>query len=106
MSDIKFYNKLVRDKIPEIIKSKGANCTTAIVSEQTYLELLDVKLCEELAEYRADNSQEELADMLEVMMAIAQARGYDWNHILEIQAKKREERGGFNDRIVLISTEE
>ena len=106
MSSIKFYNKLVRDKIPEIIKSKGAKCTTAIVSEQTYLELLDVKLCEELAEYRADNSQEELADMLEVMMAIAQARGYDWNHILEIQAKKREERGGFNDRIVLISTEE
>ena len=106
MSKIKFYNKLVRDKIPAIIEANGAKCTTAIVSEQTYLELLDVKLCEELAEYRADNSPEELADMLEVMMAIAQARGYNWNYILELQTKKREERGGFNDRIVLISTEE
>ena len=106
MSDIKFYNKLVRDKIPEIIKSKGAKCTTAIVSEQTYLDLLDMKLYEELTEFQADHSQEELADMLEVMMALAQAHGYDWSHIIEIQTKKREERGGFNDRIVLISTEE
>ena len=106
MSNIKFYNKLVRDKIPEIIESNGAKCTTAVVSESTYLDLLDMKLYEELTEFQADHSQEELADMLEVMMAIAQAHGYDWNNILEIQNKKRNERGGFNDRIILISTEE
>lgn len=106
MEKIKFYNKLVRDKIPAIIESKGAKCTTVIVSQNTYLDLLDMKLCEELTEFRTDHSQEELADMLEVMMTVAKARGYDWNQILEIQAKKREERGGFDDRIVLISTEE
>lgn len=105
MGNIKFYNKLVRDKIPEIIESNGEKCTTVIVSQNTYLDLLDMKLCEELTEFRTDHSQEELADMLEVMVAVAKARGYDWNQILEIQAQKREERGGFNDRIVLISTE-
>ena len=105
MSNIKFYNKLVRDKIPEIIESNGAKCTTAVVSESTYLDLLDMKLYEELTEFQADHSQEELADMLEVMMAVARAHGYDWNHILEIRTKKHEERGGFSNRIVLISTE-
>ena len=105
MGNIKFYNKLVRDKIPEIIESNGEKCTTVVVSENTYLNLLDMKLCEELAEYRADNSQEELADMLEVMMSITKARGFEWEDILTIQKKKREERGGFEKRIVLISTE-
>ena len=102
----KHYNKLVRDNIPDIIKSNGHRCTTSIISDESFLELLDMKLYEELAEYQADKSQEELADMLEVMMSIAEARGYNWDNILAIQQKKRIERGGFSKKIVLLATEE
>lgn len=102
----KHYNKLVRDKIPEIIEANGHRCVTAIVSDESYIELLDMKLYEELAEYQADKSQEELADMLEVMMSIAEARGYKWEDILAIQQEKRTKRGGFSKKIILLSTEE
>lgn len=102
----KQYNKLVRDNIPEIIKANGHRCVTAVISDESYIELLDMKLYEELAEYQADKSQEELADMLEVMMAIAEARGYNWEDILSMQQSKREKRGGFSKKIILLSTEE
>ena len=99
------YNKLVRDKIPEIIENNGSTCVYTTLSEEAYLDSLDVKLFEEVTEYDMDKSKEELADILEVMMSIAKARGYDWNEIVAIQEKKREERGGFDKRILLLSTE-
>lgn len=102
----KYYNKLVRDNIPDIIQAKGHRCATTTLSDESYLDLLDMKLYEELAEYQADKSQEELADMLEVMMSIVVARGYKWDDILAIQEKKRTERGGFSKKIVLLSVEE
>lgn len=106
MSQLKSYNKLVRDKIPEIIESKGAKCTCCTLSDEAYLDCLDSKLFEEVTEYDIDKTQEEIADVLEVLMAIAAARGYKWSDILAIQEKKREERGGFAKKILLISTEE
>lgn len=102
----KQYNKLVRDNIPEIIQANGHRCTTSVISDESFLDLLDMKLYEELAEYQADKSQEELADMLEVMMSIAEARGYKWEDILVIQQEKRAKRGGFSKKIILLSTEE
>ena len=102
----KHYNKLVRDNVPEIIQANGHRCTTVVISDESYLDLLDMKLYEELAEYQADKSQEELADMLEVMMSIAEGRGYKWDDILAIQKQKREVRGGFTKKLVLLSTEE
>ena len=50
---IKQYNKLVRDRIPEIIEASGKNCVTEILSDADYLKMLDAKLDEELAEYHA-----------------------------------------------------
>ena len=102
----KSYNKLVRDKIPEIIEKNGSKCTCRIMSEETYLDCLDTKLFEEVTEYDMDKSKEEIADILEVLMAIAKARGYEWSDIIAIQEKKREERGGFEQRILLIETED
>ncbi len=61
------YNKLIRDKIPEIITSFGKQCIVETMNETEYIEALDAKLNEELAEYQADKSLEELADLLEVM---------------------------------------
>ena len=70
------YNKLVRDRIPEIITSKGNTCITEVLSDEAYLKMLDAKLDEELAEYHKDQNLEELADLLEVMQATVLARGY------------------------------
>ena len=58
------YNKLVRDRIPEIIEQAGQKCTCSILSDDDYLKMLDEKLNEELAEYQEDKSMEELADLL------------------------------------------
>ena len=71
----KIYNKLVRDRIPEIIEADGKTCVTEILPDKQYLEMLDAKLNEELAEYQESKSLEELADLLEVIRAVVKARG-------------------------------
>ena len=100
MSIIK-YNKLVRDRIPEIIENTGKHCVCSTLSEDEYIKLLDAKLNEELAEYQESKSLEELADLLEVMGAVVKARGYSWDELTEARKKKREERGGFEKKILL-----
>lgn len=95
------YNKLVRDKIPEIIKSSGKKAYYHKLTEQEYLWELDKKLDEECTEYQADKSLEKLADMLEVMYAIAEARGYSIAELESVRIEKAEKRGGFKDRIFL-----
>ena len=95
------YNKLVRDRIPEIIATSGKTCTTAILSPEEYLCMLDAKLDEELAEYHRYQNIEELADLLEVIYAAAKARGCSAAELEQIRAKKAAERGGFEKRILL-----
>ena len=72
---IKAYDKLVRDRIPEIIQADGKRCVVETLSDEGYLSLLDRKLDEELAEYQESKSLEELADLLEVIRAVVRARG-------------------------------
>lgn len=67
------YEKLVRDKIPEIIEMSGKQCEIEILSDEKYLEMIDKKLDEELAEYHKDRNIEELADLLEVIYAATKA---------------------------------
>ena len=100
---IKTYNKLVRDRIPEIIEAKGDKCKIDILSDEEYLKMIDAKLDEELAEYHKDQNIEELADLLEVVHAAAIARGYTLEQLEAIRAKKAEERGGFEKKILLIN---
>ncbi len=95
------YNKLVRDRIPEIIRSQGNTCVTEILSQEDYLAMLDAKLTEELAEYRQDHSMEELADLLEVLRACALAHGCTPEELERIRAEKAARRGGFEKRIFL-----
>ena len=73
---VKTYHKLVRDRIPEIIEADGKICICETLSDADYIDLLDQKLNEELAEYRESKSLEELADLLEVMQAVVKARGW------------------------------
>lgn len=95
------YNKLVRDRIPEIISAAGKTCTTEILSGEDYLRMLDAKLDEELAEYHKDQNIEELADLLEVLRAAAVARGYTLDELERARIEKAEKRGGFEKRILL-----
>lgn len=100
MSVIK-YNKLVRDRIPEIIEESGKTCIVEILSEEKYLEMLDAKLDEELAEYHKDQNIEELADLQEVLLAAAKARGYSAEELEKVRREKSEKRGGFEKRLLL-----
>ena len=99
------YNKLVRDKIPQIIAASGKKCVTEVLQEDAYLQQLDEKLGEELAEYQESKSLEELADLLEVMAAVMKARGYTWEELERIRARKREKRGGFDERFLFKESE-
>ncbi len=98
---IKVYNKLVRDKIPEIIESAGKVAQCETLDEEAYLKALDVKLSEELNEYLVAGEVAELADLLEVVYAVAVARGCSRNKLERIRAEKAERRGAFEKRILL-----
>ncbi len=91
--------KLVRDKIPQIIIADGKIPITKILDHNEYLEELDKKLNEEIAEYQVDKSIEEMADVLEVLFAICEARGHSIEELMEVRNSKREQRGGFDQKI-------
>lgn len=91
--------KLVRDKIPQIIAAAGKKPITRILEQEEYLEELDRKLSEEVAEYQSDKSLEEMADVLEVLLAICEARGHSVEELMAVREEKRESRGGFEQKI-------
>ncbi len=97
----KIYNKLVRDRIPEMIEAGGSSCVTEILDQAAYLQMLHRKLQEELDEYLQSGEAEELADLLEVMQATAAAKGVEWETVEAIREKKKAARGGFEKRICL-----
>lgn len=98
---IKKYNKLVRDRIPEIIESSGNTCVTKILADEEYLRMIDAKLDEELVEYHKDQNIEELADLMEVIFAAAIARGYTLEQLEQVRAEKAAKRGGFAKKVLL-----
>ena len=101
MNEKIIYNKLVRDKIPEIIEASSKTCETEILSDEEYLQMLDKKLDEELAEYHQEQNIEELADLLEVLYATAKARGCSIGELEQVRVKKQKTHGGFDKKIIL-----
>ena len=95
------YNKLVRDKIISIIQDSGETPTFHVADESEYWAKLEEKLTEEAKEFFADQNEEEMADIYEVLNAIIAHKGFDKNRIEEIRQKKLNERGGFKDKIIL-----
>lgn len=91
--------KLVRDKIPRIIQADGKSPIIRTLSEEDYLQELDKKLNEEVAEYQADKSIEEMADVLEVLYAICEARGHSLEELEQVRKEKSDKRGAFKERI-------
>lgn len=103
----KEYNKLVRDHIPEIIRQSGMECETAVLSDAEYCQALRQKLIEEateVAEADRDELVAELADLYEVIDALMLSYGISGDRILDAQAKRRETRGGFAQKIMLLRT--
>lgn len=102
------HNKLVRDRIPEILSADGIVCRARILSEAKYDKALAEKQLEEFAEQRAAKTSteqaEEFADELEVLLARINFAGFDFNHIEAIRKRKQQERGGFAKRLFLIHT--
>jgi len=93
------YNKLVRDKIPQILDNKGITYERRIASPEEYKIELIKKLDEELKEFSEAGDVEELADLLEVIEAVKKLPEYE--NVEMLRQKKLEEKGGFNDRIIL-----
>jgi len=100
------YDKLVRDRIPEIIESSGKRAVTRVAEGAEYLHYLRRKLSEEVDEYMASEDAEELADILEVVSALGRQAGVPLSRLIEIADDKRQARGGFDSRILLIRVED
>ena len=100
------YNKLVRDKIPQIIEQAGKTFTTRILEDDEYRKELRKKAFEELEEYMNagddEKALEELADELEIIHALAECHGGTIERVEQIRAKKAEKRGGFKEKICLV----
>lgn len=104
---MKTYNKLVRDKIPEIIKMNGAkSVNTKILDDESYLISLNTKLQEEIKEYLESGAIEELADIEEVLRAILDAKNISYQAFENIRLAKVNKRGAFKDKIFLESVDE
>ncbi|GGV37958.1 hypothetical protein GCM10010182_72840 [Actinomadura cremea] len=93
--------KLVRDRIPEIISRSGRHPRTRIAAHDEYTSLLRAKLVEEATEYTSDDDPDELADVLEVLHALADVHGLTFGDLERRRAAKAAERGGFTRRVVL-----
>lgn len=100
------HNKLVRDRIPEICRANGNLPRVRILSDEEFRRCLAAKLDEEVAEFHEDPCAEELSDILKVVYALAETIGYSEEALNALRWKKRAERGGFSEKIFLISTEE
>jgi predicted house-cleaning noncanonical NTP pyrophosphatase (MazG superfamily) len=104
------YNKLVRDKIPEIIESNGKEFTTKILSDEEFITELKNKSFEELEEYcdteTREEALEELADLMEIVHAFAKSHGTTLEEVEEIRCEKAERRGAFDEKIFLIEVED
>jgi len=98
---LEVYNKLVRDKIPEIIESNNEKPVTRILSDEEAIKYLNAKLLEETNEYLADENIEELADILEVFHGILKAKNIKFEDVENIRIQKKNKRGGFDKKIFL-----
>lgn len=103
---MKIYNKLVRDRIPEIIINSSRKPITSVLDKDNYKKELDKKLQEELQEYLKDDNVEELADLVEVVYAILDFKNVSIQEFERIRNEKVTQRGAFKDRIFLERVEE
>ncbi len=104
------YNKLVRDKIPQIIEGTGKRYTAEVLNEEDYIKYLKLKSYEELDEYCAartnEEAVEELADLLEIVRTLAGYHGSSMEEVEKVRREKAEKRGGFEEKLFLVEVED
>lgn len=103
---MKKINKLVRDNIPQICKENGQIPNTKVLDDMEYTSALYKKLQEETKEYLISNEIEELADIIEVVEALAENQGSSFEEVLKLKQDKQDKNGGFKNRVFLISVDE
>ena len=102
---LKEYSKLIRDKIPEKSVNSGASCKTHVARDEEYWEKLKAKLSEEVEKFLEDPCVEELADIVEIVHAIAEFKFGGIGKVKEAKNAKFEKRGGFEKRLILEETD-
>lgn len=104
------YDKLVRDRIPDIIRASGKMCRTRELAPAERLSALQTKLREEVGEYLATTSNpdaiEELADVLEVLLALVKMHGGEPADVEAVRIRKWKTRGGFETATLLIDVDD
>ncbi|HOA96940.1 nucleoside triphosphate pyrophosphohydrolase [Acetivibrio saccincola] len=100
MKSIK-YNKLIRDRIPEIIEKSGKKAIVETLNESDYINFLKAKLEEELEEFKKSEDIEEIADIIEVLYAIVEFKGMSVKDLEKIRLEKVKKRGAFKKRLLL-----
>jgi predicted house-cleaning noncanonical NTP pyrophosphatase (MazG superfamily) len=103
--DTKKYNKVIRDKIPEIIEKSGKKSNIKHLDDESFLAELEKKLNEEVSEYVESKDVEELADLLEVIYRISELRGVNSDELDKIRKDKAEKRGKFTNNVFLLDVE-
>ena len=98
---MKIYNKLVRDNIPQIIEKSGKTCKTRVLSDEEYIAALNAKLGEELGEYLQSGEVVELADVVEVALALANAKVVTDEQFEAIRKEKAAKNGAFAQKLFL-----
>ena len=100
------YHKLVRDKIPDIIRRNGGDPKTHVASQDEYRQKLFEKLKEEVEEFLKDQNETELADILEIVYALGKVIGVTPEELQTFRQKRVDERGAFRDGIILEEVDE
>jgi len=96
------FNKLIRDKVPDIINKSGKSCELQALNDEEYTRYLDIKLNEEVYEYFESKNPEDLIDVVEVIYAIAKNRGISLEEFETIRNTKLQTDGGFDKRLMLM----
>lgn len=102
----KVYNKLVRDKIPDVIKSNGSMPIVRTLGDKEFTEELNRKLMEEVEEFLSSYEVEELVDIYEVLLAILRIRNVSFSEFESIRYSKVQKNGAFEKKVFLVSVEE
>lgn len=98
---MKIYNKLVRDRIPELMLKEHELPTTRILSDEEYIQELNKKLRDEVNVYLENENVEEMVDILEVVRAILDYKGVTYEELEEKRIKKANKKGAFKEKVYL-----
>ena len=100
--------KLVRDRIPDLIRESGGNPQVLALDVQQYRDALRLKVVEEATELAQASDEEsiseEIADVLQVLLAVANSHGIPWQQVESLRLHKQTDRGGFDEQTWLVAT--